>query len=135
VLLGRAGDDQLNGGSARGILNGGDGADRIVGNAGDDILIAGYTVHDADEAGLSAILAEWNSFRAYAADVSNIRGDASATQPVPCRFSQSTVFDDRDADQIDTLTGSAGQDWFWADRSAGEDKVSGLTSGEQIQEV
>jgi hypothetical protein len=45
------------------------------------------------------------------------------------------VFDDFQADQIDILIGTSGEDWFWTDRSSGEDKITGLTSGEQVREV
>ena len=135
VLLGGGGDDQLLGGSGRDVLIGGDGADRIVGNAGDDILVAGYTLHDDNEMALAAIRTEWLSSRTYRQRIDNLMGTPAATVPLAFRFSAETVRDDRAADQIDLLTGSAGEDWYWADRSNGEDKVTGLAGGEQVQEV
>ena len=62
--------------------------------------------------------AEWQSVRSYDARTTNIRGDAGATNSLAHRFSTATVLDDRQTDDVDLLTGSAGQDWFWADRTA-----------------
>ena len=36
-------------------------ADRLVGGSGDDILIAGTTAYDRNDAALLALLQEWNS--------------------------------------------------------------------------
>jgi len=77
-LYGGAGDDRLRGGSggeraarrgpgtifssagsSRDLLIGGTGADRLVGNAADDVLVAGYTMYDANEAALAAIQGVW----------------------------------------------------------------------------
>ncbi len=53
VLLGGDGDDLLAGGRGRDLLIGGFGADRLMGNGDDDILIAGATLHDANDAALT----------------------------------------------------------------------------------
>ena len=74
VLLGGDGEDLLVGGSGRDFLIGGQGADRIVGNSQDDILIAGITTFDNNEAALSAIMAEWTSLRDYSTRTANISG-------------------------------------------------------------
>src|SRR5262249_31726698 len=50
VLVGCDGDDLLVGGGDRDLLIGGRGADRLVGNADEDIIIAGYTAYDGDDA-------------------------------------------------------------------------------------
>ena len=113
----------------------GSGADSLVGGAGDDILIAGYTLHDFNESALGAILDEWSADRSYEQRVANIRGDPGATVTLSWHFSTSTVLDDGDGDGIDLLVGSAGTDWFWADRSSGEDKVAGVTGDEQVQDT
>jgi Ca2+-binding RTX toxin-like protein len=119
VLIGGPGNDSLIGGSGRDMLIGGLGADQLVGNGGDDVLIGGYTAYDsgADDAKLANDLAllklldEWNSSRPYATRVADLR---AGTGPVLGGTGLSlkkgvTVFDDTDAD---TLTGSAGADWF-----------------------
>lgn len=46
--------------SGRDILVGGDGADHLVSNGGDDIMIGGTTAWDTQVEALSLILAEWN---------------------------------------------------------------------------
>jgi Ca2+-binding RTX toxin-like protein len=139
VLLGGAGDDLLVGGSARDVLIGGSGVDRIVGNAADDLLVAGATAFDGDQAALAAVLAEWNSGRDYATRVANLMGTGSgprlngntflvADGPTP------TVIDDGAAD---VLTGSAGQDWFFAHLSGTgvKDKVTDLSAAEFVADL
>src|SRR5207302_7584118 len=93
----------------RNILIGGDGSDSITGSAFDDILIAGSTAHDEDDAALQAILDEWASGNSYSTRVSNIRNGGGANGAFV--FDDTTVFDDG---VIDTLIGGGGQDWFWA---------------------
>jgi Big-like domain-containing protein/hemolysin type calcium-binding protein len=120
ILLGGAGSDTLSGGAGRDILIGGTGADLLAGNADEDILIDGTTSFDNNtdnDAALNALLAAWNGASSYAAGVAAVStgsgvsggyrlvGDAGATQ---------TVFADRD---IDTLTGSGGQDFFFANKT------------------
>jgi hypothetical protein len=99
ILLGGAGNDMIVGGSAHDILVGGFGADRIIGNGGDDILISGDLVGAADPIDLLdelfATLDEWVRFR-----------DRSLTG------SRLIPVNDDDAD---SLTGSAGDDWFFFD--------------------
>ena len=53
---------------------GASGASTLRGNGGDDILISGYTVYDANDAALWAIMAEWtssNNFTQRVADLSD----------------------------------------------------------------
>jgi Ca2+-binding RTX toxin-like protein len=111
VLLGNEGNDLLVGGGGRDLLIGGTGADRIVGNADDDILIAGATLFDANDAALSDIMAEWASDRCYATRVANLRGEGSGPQLNGTTFLRKgiTVIDDAERD---ILTGSSGLDWF-----------------------
>jgi uncharacterized delta-60 repeat protein/CSLREA domain-containing protein len=140
VLMGGAGDDLLVGGSNRDILIGGSGADRIVGNEADDILIAGSTAFDANEAALSAILAEWTSASSYGVRVANIMGTGTgsdfANRNNGCFFlrvtndaATTTVFDDGSQD---TLTGNTGQDWFFANLlgAGAKDKITDLSAAE-----
>jgi Ca2+-binding RTX toxin-like protein len=111
VLLGGAGDDLLVGGNDRDFLIGGTGADRIVGNAADDILIAGVTAHDANEAALCAVLKEWTrTDKGYADRVADLMNGTGLNGPIV--LNTTTVFSDSDAD---VLTGSSGSDWFLFD--------------------
>ncbi len=104
ILLGGAGDDNLNGGKGRNVMIGGFGSDRLVGGAGDDILIGGTTIYDDDHLALCDILDQWNrSDLSYAQRVGNLSSGIAALTPA-------SVFDDQSAN---TLTGSAGSDWFF----------------------
>jgi uncharacterized delta-60 repeat protein len=140
VLLGGAGDDLLVGGNGRDILIGGAGADRIVGNAEDDILISGSTAFDGNEAALAAILAEWTSTRDYATRVANITGAGTGASfaarlnggfflRVTGDQATTTVYDDGAAD---VLTGSSGQDWYFANLAGSGvlDRVTDLSAAE-----
>ena len=115
---------------------GGLGADRLVGNGGDDLEIGGRTAFDIDDDHLAAgfdqailaILAEWNSSRIYATRVSNIRGTGTGTRLNGSVFlNDTTVFDDS---AVDVLTGSAGQDWFFFNPS--QDQVTDKKSDESV---
>jgi Ca2+-binding RTX toxin-like protein len=129
VLLGGDGDDLLVGGSNRDILIGGRGADRLVGNAEDDILIAGYTLYDADAAALTVILGVWtDSTQSYQQRVTALTTTGvGANQAV--KLNASTVSDDG---AQDVLTGTSGQDWFFANISGGGvyDKLTDLSAAE-----
>ena len=102
-----------------------------MGNANDDILIAGRTTFDDIDAALAGILAEWTSSRDYATRVANLQGTGSGTDYDNRQngnyFLQAntTVLDDGIQD---VLTGSSGQDWFWANYQGGGvlDKLSDL---------
>jgi CSLREA domain-containing protein len=131
LLFGEDGDDLLVGGGGRDFLVGGIGADRIVGNADDDLLIAGRTAFDANDAALLAIMAEWTSQRDYATRVANLRGEGTGERSNGEYFLRKgvTVLDDL---ARDVLTGSAGLDWFLF--SDAEDKVTDL-SAEEFKDV
>src|SRR5581483_9838743 len=62
-----AGGDRLIGGRGRNLLIGSGRADRIAGNVGDDLLIAGYTARDGNQAKPGAISDEWTSNWNYTA--------------------------------------------------------------------
>jgi Ca2+-binding RTX toxin-like protein len=127
VLMGGAGADLLVGGDGRDLLIGGVGADRVVGNASDDILIAGFTVHDDDGAALCAIMHEWTSARDFATRRANINGGGTGERLNGNYFlsaARGTVIEDADAD---VLTGSSAeqQDWFFFD--ADRDRATDLS--------
>lgn len=138
VLVGGAGDDLLVGGNDRDILIGGTGADRVVGNASDDILIAGATAFDNDLNALAAILAEWTSGRSYAVRVANLNGTGTTFANrlngdiflrTTALAATTTVFDDN---AEDLLTGTSGQDWFFANLTGGgvRDRITDLSAAE-----
>jgi len=96
-------------------LIGGFGSDRLVGNAAADILIAGTTDHDADEAALGAIMAERARCDAsYGERIGHLEHGAGRNGAMV--LNDTTVHDDGAEDQ---LTGSAGRDWFFANRNCG----------------
>jgi Ca2+-binding RTX toxin-like protein len=130
VLLGGDGDDLLVGQSGRDLLVAGDGADRIVGNADDDLLISGMLSFADQDAAIAAIMAEWTSSNSYAARIANLSGktEEQGNADFAQRHNENyflllavTVISD---DDRDTLTGSAGEDWFWYDPEL--DKVTDL---------
>jgi Ca2+-binding RTX toxin-like protein len=137
VVLGGEGDDTLQGGNGRDLLIGGAGSDRLIGNADDDILVAGTTDHDAVEAALCQIMAEWTRANAsFAARVSHLKGPAAGGAAGGLNgayfLNDQTTHDDGAAD---LLTGSAGSDFFLfnADgdgEAAKKDKVTDLSSVE-----
>jgi uncharacterized repeat protein (TIGR01451 family) len=108
ILLAGDGNDRIKGGQSHDILVGGLGGDRIIGNSGDDILIAGTLGGAADPVNLLdqmfTLLADWSRNQ-----------DQMGIRP------QLQIGGDND---VDTLTGSAGVDWFFA--GLGEDKVTDL---------
>ena len=91
------------------MLIGGLGSDRIVGNADDDILIAGTTVYDGDPTALNAIMQEWTRDAGYEERIEALVSGVTL-DGIAYRLDGTTVLDDGDADK---LTGSSGFDWFW----------------------
>jgi Ca2+-binding RTX toxin-like protein len=125
VLIGGSGNDMLVGGTGKDIMIGGAGSDRLVGNGGDDLLIGTRTAFDTNYTALEALSAEWASTRTFAARVANINGTADPTSPnflarkngdffLTATGANVTVFDDG---ARDTITGSAGSDWYFAKTS------------------
>lgn len=108
LLLGGDGDDLVVGGDGRDLMIGGFGADRLVGNSGDDILIAGTTDHDANDAALCALMAEWTRTDIdFASRVTHLQNGGGLNSSF--LVNDLTVHDDG---ATDVLTGSSGQDWF-----------------------
>jgi Ca2+-binding RTX toxin-like protein len=129
VLVGGDGDDLLVGGGGRDLLIGGAGADRLIGNGGDDILVGGTTSYDLDPSALGAIMAEWTSGHDFATRTANLTdtGTGLLSRLNGDYFlldsgTGQTVFNDA---SHDTLTGSAGSDWYFAGLA---DQVTGLTA-------
>jgi Ca2+-binding RTX toxin-like protein len=114
LLLGGTGNDVLHGGAGHDILVGGLGADRVYGSdtltqgTDSDLLIAGTTAFDANDAAMRAIVNEWQSGRSYAERTTRL---ASGADGLPL-LGLTTVSDDLEANQ---LFGGTGLDWFFAD--------------------
>jgi hypothetical protein len=144
ILIGGDGDDMLIGGSARDIMIGGFGADRLVGNSNEDILVAGYTKYDGDYSALDSIMSEWKSSASYSTRVAHIRGTTPGGLNGPYFLKGDdeaggvggqTVFSDS---SVDTLTGSSGVDWFFAnlDSAGGPiDSITDAASGETTSDI
>jgi hypothetical protein len=112
ILVGGDGNDLLIAGPNRSILIGGAGSDTLTGGNGDDLLIAGPTAYDADTSALVAIRNEWIRLdESYDLRVSNLSGQTSGGVNGSYVLTSTTVPDDG---VPDTLTGSGGNDWFWA---------------------
>jgi Ca2+-binding RTX toxin-like protein len=133
VLLGGDGDDLLVGGNDRDLLIGGKGADRLVGNAADDVLIAGWTLFD-DEDALGALLGVWvDTTRTYQQRVAAV-GTTGVGANQAVKLNASTVSDDG---ALDVLTGTSGQDWFFANLAGGgvKDKITDLSAAEFVVDL
>src|SRR5262249_55521305 len=87
----------------------GRGADQLTGGGGDDILIGGATLYDANQAALDAILAEWTSAATYVTRIRHLMGTAAGGLNGAVRLDARTVGGDGGAD---VLTGAGGLDWF-----------------------
>jgi hypothetical protein len=121
-----------------------------VGNADDDILIAGFTdfdqnTHDdyggdrddgagPNEAALCAVLREWTRTDAsYATRVCHLRNGGGLNGSFT--LTDATVHDDG---AQDVLTGSAGQDWFFANLDGGcatRDRITDLSGREFADDI
>jgi Ca2+-binding RTX toxin-like protein len=140
LAIGGSGNDQINGGLGRDILIGGEGADRMVGNGGDDILIAGSTTHDdrfingLHEDAWCHIIDEWlRTDATYQERITHLMSTQDDGENGLFSLNAATVLDDADVGCADSLTGSAGDDWYFY--VAGEDKVTGMSSTEAQQDI
>jgi Ca2+-binding RTX toxin-like protein len=137
VLFGGAGDDLLVGGGGRDFLIGGHDSDRLVGNADDDILVAGIVSHEENPTAIDRIMQEWTSACSYAVRTDHIAGGSGGLNDdfyLATEGESLTVLDDNAKDM---LTGSAGQDWYFAnlfldngDDAEQKDKITDLSANE-----
>jgi hypothetical protein len=133
VVFGQAGDDHVTAAALTVPVEifGGAGADRLIGDADDDILIGGYTAHDGDLLALRLIAAEWNSTRSYPGRIDNLRGTTPGGLNGPALLrADVTTWDDR---AVDLLAGEAGRDWFLF--NADRDGVVAPASSELLDDV
>jgi Ca2+-binding RTX toxin-like protein len=118
VLIGGDGDDLLVGGNSRDFLIGGNGSDRLVGNASDDILLGDNLSFTDDLTTLDAVMQEWNrTDRSYQDRIDDLKNGVLGT----AQLNAITITTDS---ATDTLTGSAGSDWFISNPSL--DRVTDL---------
>ena len=108
ILLGGPANDSLLGGSGRDLLIGGTGSDSLSGSSSYDILIGGTTDHDANDAALLAILAEWTQRTPIDDRIANLTNGGGLNGAVLLAIGE-TVHDD---DDQDTLYGGSSSDWF-----------------------
>ena len=126
-MLGGDGDDLIIGKSGRDFLLGGPGADRIVGNLDGDILIAGVLLNLVD---LDEVMDEWTSSNDYYDRVDYL---SNCEDCLILGGSEATVLDD---EAVDQLTGSTGQDWFFANLEEGViDKITDLQDDEFAEDI
>jgi PKD domain/RTX calcium-binding nonapeptide repeat (4 copies) len=135
VLVGGGGKNVLIGGPSRDLMIGGSGASSLIGVGGDDLMIAGTTAYDANDAALSAIMAEWTSGRSYATRLANLSGTGSGPRNNGNIFliasgPNATVFDNG---VVDELFGGDGQDWFFA--SLAQDIIHGRRASEIVENL
>jgi Ca2+-binding RTX toxin-like protein len=133
VLVGGGGNDTLIAGGGRDLLIGGSGVAQLVGNSGGDILIAGTTAFDRNQAALAAIMAEWTSARSYADRVANLSGTGCGPRNNGNYFliaggPSATGFHNG---VVDVLHGS-GMDWFFAKLSG---SVTDILTGRHDSEI
>lgn len=125
VLVGGGGNDTLVGSSGRDLLLGGLGADVLDGVGSTDILIAGTSQYDTDLLSLRLIRSEWSAVKSYEERTTNLRTGINGVQLT----AGTTVFDDTLAD---SLTGSIGQDWYFASVA---DSIADQAADELVEDL
>jgi hypothetical protein len=111
----------------RDILIGGRNPDRINGGDDQDILIGGLTIHDADDAALLAIRAEWISRRTYEERVANLRNEVNPTfdDRLNGEYFLRTNIEVIDDGGGNALSGELERDWFFASLGDAHDQMPG----------
>jgi Ca2+-binding RTX toxin-like protein len=102
------------------VAGGGEGADTLKGNDGDDILLAGSSSYDeaSNQAALCGIQAEWlRTDLGYAVRVAHLTGATDGGLSGTNRLKPGqTMFDDSSKDK---LKGEDDQDWFLLNQAGG----------------
>jgi hypothetical protein len=118
VLVGGDGGDQLTGGLGRNLLIAGKGVANprqpnvLMGTRGENILIAGWTDYDANDAALAMLLAEWSRTDAnYAVRVAHLRGTFAGGLNGDYKLTAATIHDNG---VRDGLYGQSGGNWYLA---------------------
>jgi len=118
------------------IFVGGGGRDTFTGSEGDDILIAGATIYDnnnaANRAAWCAIVDEWVHGKDYKARVQHLTGATAGGLNGPYLLNYTTVVDDHDADY---LMGNKGKDFFIAHTFGGNGYFDTISTPEKDEQV
>jgi Ca2+-binding RTX toxin-like protein len=137
ALFGGLGDDHLVGGSGRDFLVGGGGADRIVGNSDDDILVSGILLYESNETAIDRIMREWTANATYANRTAHLLGASGGLNDGYYLITDGPSANVLDDNTSDTLTGSSGTDWFFAnlfldngDDATKKDKITDMHASE-----
>jgi len=125
AIVGGGGVDIIEGGDGRDLLVGGVGSDALLGGGGDDILVGGYTVHDSSVQALDDIMAIWASAATLNARIALLTADGGLLE------ANEAVFDDN---ALDVITGGAGSDLIFGDRSLLGDGVIDLIALQAAQD-
>jgi hypothetical protein len=121
ILVGGAGTNVLQSGSGRSLLISGPGAATMTGGSNDDLFIAGTTSFGTNQAALASILAEWQrTDKSFQDRMSDLQTGANGL------VWGTTVFDNN---KVNTLTGGAGQNWFFSGSLVG---ITNLKPTDQI---
>jgi hypothetical protein len=112
LIVGDAGPNALKGGTGRNILIGGAGADSVTGGGADNILIGGTTLWDANAVALQALMQEWMNPNVTFDQRVNALKQGIVVNNKTYAFNNATVFADASPD---SLVGGGGRNWFWVD--------------------
>jgi hypothetical protein len=111
ILMGGAGTNILKGGTGRDLLIGGRGGSTITGGGDDDIVIAGTTSFDANEAALASLLAEWQrTDRGFQERITDLQTGSTGLNAGNHLLWGQTVFENGGSN---SLTGGAGRNWYF----------------------
>lgn len=116
VLAGSLGDDTILGMGGRDLIVGGSGGDALNGGDDEDIIVSGTLSYfnensrSLNRQAFEALMREWGRLDAgYATRIAHLRNGGGLNGGF--RVNSGTVAADA---SVDTLTGGALQDWFWA---------------------
>ncbi len=129
VVIGGSAGDNFTGSAGRDLLFGGTGTDTLNGSGGDDILFENAPNFASNAATIDSLLTYWNRTDLdYLTRVTQLRAGTTGVAGLP---KMNTTIGRNDSN-TDTLTGGAGNDWFFAKLSSQKtDKITDLESGEQ----
>jgi hypothetical protein len=126
VIVGDAQNNVLKGNNGRDLIIGGGGADVLSGGNGDDILIGGTTSYDNSNTALTSLINEWRSTAKYDIRIARLMRHRAGGANAGNSLTNLTVFGDGGTS---TLSGGAGQDWFFAHSPS---QITDLESNEQV---
>jgi len=140
VEVGGTGNSHLEGGLGGSLLIAGQGSGHLKGHGQGDILIGGFTDFDANEAALSALMAEWtktydpvDALHDYQIRVGHLRGTLAGGLNGSVLLTANTVHDNG---QKDDLQSGGGRDLFFATlHGPNKDKLDGVAPGDILVDL